>query len=94
MPSERCGPDDGGIENRFAGRHTFDGTGEVEVDGVLEDVTAGAGGHGLFDESFLGVHAQHQHSGVWRGGENRDRRERLDRVVVPVIPLDDLLLVG
>ena len=46
---------------------------EVEINGALEDVSAGAGADGLTDERILRMHAQDDHLRLGRVAEDRAR---------------------
>src|SRR6266403_663849 len=58
------------IENGFAFGNFLDGSDEVEIHRVFQDVAAGAGFERLADERVFGMHAEHEDGDVGKFGEN------------------------
>src|SRR5258708_22752682 len=67
---EISGEGDLRIEDSFAFCNFLDGSDEVEIHRVFQDVAAGAGFERLADERVFGMHAQHEDGDVGKFGEN------------------------
>src|SRR5215204_2859940 len=67
---QRVGLDQRGIDHLFAGGDAFDRGGEIELEGILQDIAACAGLQRLANQRFLRVHAQHDDRGLRMSGEN------------------------
>src|SRR5256885_12681764 len=52
------------VDDGFPGRHIFDGVCQVQIDRILQNVTARACIESLADESVFRVHAEHENGGL------------------------------
>src|SRR5258707_11591764 len=67
---EISGEGDLRIEDGFAFGNFLDGSDEVEIHRVFQDVAAGAGFETLADESVFGMDAEHEDGELRKFGEN------------------------